>query len=81
MQETITPQGKPHQEIFSDNSEAALKNKMDARLEDLQNQGHTLSRRIQIKRLPNRYRNQPCPCGSGKKVKACCALVGGGRAE
>lgn len=23
-------------------------------------------------RLSDRYRNRPCPCGSGKKFKKCC---------
>ena len=26
-------------------------------------------------------RNEPCPCGSGKKYKKCCALTGGYRAS
>jgi uncharacterized protein YecA (UPF0149 family) len=74
MQETMKPSGKPHQEIFHAPSEADLEDRMNKRLKDLKKQGHTLSRRVPIKRLPNRYRNKPCPCGSGKKVKQCCAL-------
>jgi len=74
MQETHTADGKKHQEIFSAPTDPELKQKMDARLAELKKQGHTLTRRVQIKHLPGRYRNKPCPCGSGKKVKKCCAL-------
>jgi hypothetical protein len=28
-------------------------------------------------RVKNKYRNKPCPCGSGKKYKKCCSSLGG----
>lgn len=25
--------------------------------------------------LPDKFRNEPCPCGSGKKYKKCCYVA------
>ncbi len=32
------------------------------------------SQRVRQRRRDKTGRNQPCPCGSGKKFKKCCAL-------
>lgn len=77
MQETIhKPDGRVLQEFFHGKVQT-VEEAMNRRLEQLKKQDHVLSRRVQFKKFPNRFRNKPCPCGSGKKVKQCCALVGG----
>ena len=70
MQETRwndEKQAKLLQEFFDGKNEQEIKDKMDKRLVTLENEGHTL-----IRRVPNIGRNHPCPCGSGKKFKKCC---------
>lgn len=57
------------QEVFQGKSDAEVTAKMNDRLMELEEQGHTLNRRVKLK---NSYRNRPCPCGSGKKFKKCC---------
>lgn len=66
MQETVMPDGGTLKEYFEAKNESELMEKMDIRLRTLQHQGHKLKNRQKIER------NQPCPCGSGKKFKKCC---------
>lgn len=54
------------QEFFGGENDEEIEYKMNNRLRDLRGQGHTLHRRSRI------GRNDPCPCGSGKKFKFCC---------
>lgn len=73
MQETQPPaidENKPPklQEFFLAKDAAGLLKVMDARLAELQGQGHTLIRRVEV------TRNMRCPCGSGKKFKRCCMV-------
>lgn len=74
MQETQPPAidelTKPPklQEFFLARDAAGLLTVMDARLAQLQSQGHTLIRRVEVSR------NMRCPCGSGKKFKRCCMV-------
>lgn len=65
MQET-QHEGRIIREFFSGEDDEETKKKMEARLKQLQAQGHTLVRRVKI------GRNEKCPCDSGKKFKKCC---------
>lgn len=65
MQESYNPQtGERALEFFAGEDEE-VKKKMDERLNELQAKGYTFVRRAKI------GRNDPCPCGSGKKFKKC----------
>ena len=70
MQETefVNPAGeaKRLQEFFSGQDEKEVEKKMQGKLEELEAEGHTLTRRAKI------GRNDMCPCESGKKFKKCC---------
>jgi len=70
MQETSykTPEGYTEklQEFFKGKTPSEILQKMDQRLTVLKEEGHTLMQRIKV------GRNEPCPCGSGKKFKKCC---------
>lgn len=59
--------GKIRREFFAGGQEFELQGRMDKRLGEL-NREHdeTLVRRKKI------GRNDPCPCGSGRKFKTCC---------
>ena len=57
---------KKLKEFFSGKTVKDVTGKMDDRLEELTEQGHTLIRRVKI------GRNDICPCGSGIKFKKCC---------
>lgn len=35
----------------------------------------TRGKRVEVRTEPKIGRNEPCPCGSGKKYKKCCALA------
>lgn len=67
MQETQAPSGEMMREFFKAPSDMEVVEKMDTRLTELQEKGHTL-----VRRIPKIGRNQPCPCGSGRKFKKCC---------
>lgn len=41
-------------------------------LEDFDNGQESTDTRIPVKTGPAIGRNEPCPCGSGKKYKKCC---------
>lgn len=61
--------GKLRQEFFGASTEASLNEKMDIRLKHLEGnkaRPEKLVRRVTV------GRNDPCPCGSGKKFKKCC---------
>jgi len=66
MQETQDIDMRHWQEWFSGENNKEVTEKMDTRLAELEARGHTLVSRIRV------GRNQPCPCGSGKKFKKCC---------
>ena len=66
MQQTQDVDMKYYNEFFSGKDNKELTQKMDNRLNELQEKGHTLIKRVEISR------NQKCPCGSGKKFKKCC---------
>jgi len=68
---------KHFQELFSDETEEKLTEKMDTRLEELKSQGHELVRRVRLDdtTVKSISRNAPCPCGSGHKYKRCCMKV------
>lgn len=66
MQETQAPDQSLLREFFH-GTEYTVKQAMNNRLRALQEQGHTLVRRVE-----KIGRNDPCPCGSGKKFKKCC---------
>ena len=56
--------GRLRQEFFSADKQELLEQKMDERLQELPRE--RLVRRVKV------GRNQPCPCGSGRKFKKCC---------
>ncbi len=56
--------GRLRQEFFSAENQELLNQKMDDRLKELPKE--RLVRRVKV------GRNQPCPCGSGRKFKKCC---------
>lgn len=71
MQETRLPQLNEQQselmkEFFTASTDSELLGKMNDRLGELEENGHTLTRRTY-----KIGRNDPCPCGSGKKFKRC----------
>ena len=58
-------QKKLLKQFFGGQTYQEIRQKMDDRLTELQQEGHTLVRRVKVSR------NAPCPCGSGKKFKRC----------
>ena len=69
MQSTIRPDKSILQEVFEGISEESIRAQMQARLDVLQSQGHTLKSRQPLHKIG---RNDKCICGSGKKYKKCC---------
>lgn len=65
------------QEFFVGKDSTDLTRKMDARLSELQAEGHELVRRVELDEptVKSISRNAPCPCGSGHKYKRCCMKV------
>ncbi|HSV27265.1 MAG TPA: SEC-C metal-binding domain-containing protein [Sedimentisphaerales bacterium] len=80
MQETkydFSGQEKRMMEFFMGKTTQELKEKMDNRLSELKEKGHTLVRRVELDdpTVKSIARNAPCPCGSGHKYKRCCMKV------
>lgn len=67
MQETQAPSGEMMREFFKAPSDMEVVGRMDARLSELEDKGHTL-----VRRVLKIGRNQLCPYGSGRKFKKCC---------
>lgn len=52
--------------IYQAETQQALDRAMTKDAARMQRRGHTL-----VRRVPKIGRNEPCPCGSGKKFKKC----------
>ena len=66
--EAIHDEAPPASEVERQQREAIDGSQGDGKIEPIRNRGQKVGR------------NDPCPCGSGKKYKLCCMRKGGGGA-
>lgn len=69
MQEFKAPNGDKVLEFYKAITEAKVREKADRAKQNYLTKGYTFVRRVE-----KIGRNDPCPCGSGKKFKKCCLI-------